>query len=57
MPILIELRAFVDETMAKISGKSNLAGTIRYMMSRWAALTRYIDDVGGALVPPSSASR
>ena len=43
-PILAELRAFLDTTMAKISGKSSLAGAIRYAVSRWTALTRYIDD-------------
>jgi len=43
-PILAELRAFLDETMAKISGKTGLAGAIRYAVSRWTALTRYIDD-------------
>ena len=43
-PILVELRAFLDATMAKISGKSSLAGAIRYAVSRWTALTRYIDD-------------
>jgi transposase len=43
-PILGDLRAFLDETMAKISGKSSLAGAIRYGVSSWAALTRYIED-------------
>ena len=43
-PILAELRAFLDETMVKISGKASLAGAIRYAVSRWAALTRYVDD-------------
>ena len=43
-PILVELRAFLNATMAKISGKSSLAGAIRYALSRWIALTRYIDD-------------
>jgi hypothetical protein len=43
-PILAELRAFFDATMAKVSGKSSLAGAIRYAVSRWAALTRYVDD-------------
>jgi hypothetical protein len=36
-PILSELRAFR-------SGKSSLAGAFRYAASRWAALTRYVDD-------------
>ncbi|EME69302.1 transposase [Paramagnetospirillum caucaseum] len=30
--------------MAKISGKSELAAAIRYARSRWAALSRYLDD-------------
>ncbi len=43
-PILAELKAFFDATLAAISGKSSLAGAIRYATSRWAALTRFVDD-------------
>jgi transposase len=43
-PILSELRAFLDATMEKISGKSSLAGAFRYAASRWTALTRYVGD-------------
>jgi hypothetical protein len=43
-PILAELKAFVDGTLAKISGKSALAGAIRYATSRWKDLTRFVDD-------------
>ena len=43
-PILFELRAFLDATMEKISGKSSLAGAFRYAASRWTALTRYVDN-------------
>ena len=43
-PILAELKTFLDATLATISGKSSLAGAIRYATSRWAALTRYVDD-------------
>jgi transposase len=43
-PILADLRAVLDATLAKISGKSSLAGAIRYATSRWTALTRYVDD-------------
>nr|CCD32253.1 Transposase and inactivated derivative [Methylocystis sp. SC2] len=43
-PILDELRAFLDATLAKISGKSDFAKAIRYATSRWTALTRYVDD-------------
>jgi transposase len=38
------LRAFLDATMEKISGKSSLAGAFRYATSRWTALTRYVDE-------------
>ena len=43
-PVLAELRAFLDATLARISGKSDFAKAIRYATSRWTALTRYIDD-------------
>ena len=43
-PFLASLRAFLDATLAQISGKSSLAGAIRYATSRWAALTRYVND-------------
>ena len=43
-PILADLKAFLDATLAKISGKSSLAGAIRYATSRWDALTRLVDD-------------
>ena len=44
LPVLAELRAFLDATLAKISGKSDFAKAIRYANSRWTALTRYVDD-------------
>jgi transposase len=43
-PILAELKTFLDATLATISGKSSFAGAIRYATSRWAALTRFVDD-------------
>lgn len=42
--ILNELRAFLDATLAKISGKSDFANAIRHAPARWMRLTRYIDD-------------
>ena len=44
IPVLAELRSFLDATLAKISGKSDFATAIRYATSRWTALTRYVDD-------------
>lgn len=43
-PLLDNLAVFFDDTLAKISGKSDLAAAIRYARSRWVALSRYLDD-------------
>ena len=43
-PILESLRAWLDDTLARVSGRSDLAAAIRYVLSRWAALTRYVAD-------------
>lgn len=44
VPAMVDLAAFLDASLARISGKSELAGAIRYARSRWGALTRYLDD-------------
>jgi transposase len=43
-PLIDQLAAFLDATLPKLSGKSELAGAIRYARSRWPALTRYLED-------------
>ena len=43
-PRLDELRTFLDASLNKISGKSDLAKAIRYALSRWQALVRYVGD-------------
>ena len=43
-PLITELKAWLDATLPKLSGKSDLAGAMRYALSRWAALTRYINN-------------
>ena len=43
-PLLDELRAFLDTSLTRISGKSTLAGAIRYALSRWKELSRYTAD-------------
>lgn len=53
-PILDELRAILDATLAKISGKSEFARATRYVTSRWTSLTHYIDD--GRLEMPNNAA-
>lgn len=42
--VLAKVKIFLDETLAKISGKSDFAGAIRYATSRWTALPRYVDN-------------
>jgi hypothetical protein len=43
-PLIDDLAAFLDASLATISGRSDLAKAIRYARSRWTALTRYLDD-------------
>jgi hypothetical protein len=43
-PLLDQLRTFLDTSLNKISGKSDLAKAIRYALSRWKALVRYVGD-------------
>jgi hypothetical protein len=38
------LRTWMEDTLAKLSRKSDTAAAIRYASSRWQALTRYVDD-------------
>jgi hypothetical protein len=43
-PLINDLATFLDASLVTISGRSELAKAIRYARSRWAALTRYLDD-------------
>ena len=43
-PILAELEPWLREKLALISQKSKLAEAIRYALSRWEGLTRFLDD-------------
>jgi transposase len=43
-PLLDDLHRWLIETGSTLSKKSELAGAIRYALSRWTALTRYRDD-------------
>jgi transposase len=43
-PLLDRLKTFLDSSLTKISGKSDLAKAIRYALSRWEALVRYVGD-------------
>lgn len=43
-PLLDDFKAWLTETIAKLSQKSALADAIGYALKRWPALTRYVGD-------------
>ncbi len=44
VPLLAELKAFLETSLNRISGKSDLAKAIRYSLNRWEALCRFTQD-------------
>ena len=44
LPLLAGLKAWLEATVPKLSGKSDLAAAMRYALNRWDALTRYAHD-------------
>jgi transposase len=43
-PLLNSMRTWLETTLATLSRKSDTAAAIRYALSRWRALTRYVED-------------
>lgn len=43
-PLLDDLHRWMEKTLGLLSTKSRTAGAIRYALSRWRALTHYVDD-------------
>jgi transposase len=43
-PLLDSLREWFEATLPKLSRKSDTTAAIRYALSRWEALTRFVDD-------------
>lgn len=43
-PLLADFHVWMSETLRKISQKSALADAMRYALTRWPALTRYVSD-------------
>jgi hypothetical protein len=43
-PLLESLKKWFEETLVKLSRKSDTTRAIRYALDRWDALTRYCDD-------------
>ncbi len=55
-PLLAAMKLWLETTLPKLSAKSNLAKAMRYTLSRWAGLNRYVDD-GRAEVDNNAAER
>jgi transposase len=55
-PLLDLLKQWLEETLGKLSRKSDTAMAIRYALSRWDALLRYVDD-GGIEIDNNAAER
>jgi transposase len=43
-PLVVALEAYMREQTRRLSPKSKVAKPIRYMLSRWASFTRFLDD-------------
>jgi hypothetical protein len=43
-PLLDDLHHWMEKSLRSLSAKSETAGAIRYALSHWRALTRYVDD-------------
>lgn len=54
--LLESLREWLRETLTRVSKKSELAKAIGYILTRWTALTRYLDD-GGIEIDNNAAER
>jgi hypothetical protein len=54
--LFAELRTWLEKTHARIPGKSELAGAIRYTLTRWQALTLVLRD-GRACLDNNAAER
>ena len=44
VPLLAKMKTEFEAVLSRISGKSTLAGALRYALSRWPSLTRYTTD-------------
>jgi transposase len=55
-PLFTALRQWLERTLSRIPGKSDLAAAIRYTLSRWDALTLVLRD-GRACIDNNAAER
>jgi len=43
-PLVEDLKVWAQAKLAEVSGKSNIASAIRYMLAHWTGLVRFLDD-------------
>ena len=43
-PVLESMKPWLEETLGKLSRKSDTARAVKYALGRWDALVRYVDD-------------
>jgi transposase len=55
-PLMDDLHSWLEKTLPTLSRKSDTAEAIRYALSRWRALSRYLDD-GTIEIDNSAAER
>jgi transposase len=55
-PLFADLKAWLEVTLRRVSGRSEMAKAIRYSLSRWNALTMVLRD-GRACIDNSAAER
>jgi hypothetical protein len=55
-PLLQSLKQWFEETLGKLSRKSDTAVAVRYALGRWKALMRFCDD-GGIEIDNNAAER
>lgn len=55
-PLFTGLKGWMDQTLFRISGKTELAAAIRYALARWDALTLVLRD-GRACLDNNAAER
>ncbi|MBP2275983.1 hypothetical protein H4W01_001364 [Sphingomonas sp. PL20] len=55
-PLLVAFRKWLDATAPKLARRSDLAVAIRYALTRWSALSRYVED-GGLEIDNNAAER
>ena len=55
-PLFANMRTWLEQTLTRVSGKSPIAGAIRYMLTRWDAVTLILRD-GQACIDNNAAER